>query len=354
VGQAARNQGNQPRNGVARKALITGGSGQDAHYLAHFLATKGYELHIQSRRPPRDPVVVPAAAWHTVSLADEDAIERLLRSIRPHEIYNLASFSRPEESWNKPMEVASINAVLPHRVLEVIRNELPETRFFQASSSEIFGDSPAETQNENTPLQPQTPYAVAKAYAHSAVRAYRSRHRVYACSGILFNHESPRRPLTYVTQKIATAAALVSLRMADSGERDEFGRPILIDGHLSLGNLDVRRDFGFAGDHVRAMWLMLQQEQPDDYVIGTGDTQSIIDICAIAFSHVGRDWRSHVVVDPRLVRAVDSHYTRADVAKARTILGWQPVISFEELMRMMVDARIEALLARQRASVSSG
>ena len=245
-----------------------------------------------------------------------------------------------------------MNAVLPHRILEVIRKDLPETKLFQASSSEVFGDSLAEAQNENTPLQPQTRYAVAKAYAHWAVRAYRSRHGVYACSGILFNHESPRRPLVYVSQKIATAAALISLGLASSGERDELGRPILIDGQLSLGNLDVRRDFGFAGDHVKAMWLMLQQDRADDYVIGTGETHSIVDICAVAFSHVGRDWRSHVVVDPKLVRQVDSHYTRADIAKARVTLGWQPSRSFEELIRMMVDARVAALLARQEKRVA--
>src|SRR5258707_8949589 len=218
----------------------------------------------------------------------------------------------------------------------------------------MFGDSPTETQNENATLQPQTPYALAKAYAHSAVRAYRLQHGVFACSGILFNHESPRRPLTYVTEKIATAAALVSLGMTNSAECDELGRPILHDGHLSLGNLDVRRDFGFAGDYVKAMWLMLQQEAPEDYVIGTGETRSIVDICAVAFSHIGRDWRKHVVVDPQLVRPVDTHYTRADVAKARADLGWVPQVSFEALIKMMVDARVETLLAQQRAPVVSG
>jgi GDPmannose 4,6-dehydratase len=306
------------------RALITGGSGQDAAYLTQLLSAKGYDLHVQSREP--SSTFASVATVHRVTLTEEGAVETLLRSLRPDEIYNLAGFSNPEQSWSRPMDVAAINAVVPHRILEVMRNELPQCRLFQASSSEIFGDSPAETQNESTPLQPQTPYAVAKAYAHSAVRAYRSRHGIYACSGILFNHESPRRPLTYVTQKIATAAALVSLKMANSGERDELGRPILIDGRLSLGNLDVRRDFGFAGDHVRAMWLMLQQDRPDDYVIGTGETHTIVDICAVAFSHVGHDWRSHVVVDPRLVRPVDSRYTRADASKARARLGWQPQV----------------------------
>lgn len=337
---------------MTRRALITGGSGQDAHYLAHLLAGKGYELHVQSRAPMRAPAMPAAAIWHVVSHDEDGGMERLLRSTRPDEIYNLASFSRPEESWNKPMEVAAINAVLPHRILEVIRNELKATRFAQASSSEMFGDSRAEMQSETAPLQPQTPYAVAKAYAHSAVRAYRSRHGVFACSGILFNHESPRRPLTYVTQKIATAAALISLGMANAEERDELGRPILVDGHLSLGNLDVRRDFGFAGDHVRAMWLMLQRDTADDYVIGTSETHSIIDICSVAFSHVGRDWRSHVVVDPKLVRLVDSHYTCADISKARSRLGWEPQVSFDALVRMMVDARVQALLARRHALVS--
>jgi GDPmannose 4,6-dehydratase len=338
---------------VTRKALITGGSGQDAYYLARLLAEKGYELHLQSRGGPTNTsVALGTARWHVASLADGGALEQLLTSIKPDEIYNLASFSQVETSWNRPMEVAAMNAVLPHRILEVIRNDLPDTRFFQASSSAIFGDSLADAQNENTPLQPQTPYAVAKAYAHWAVQAYRSRHGVHACSGILFNHESPRRPLTYVSQKIATAAALVSLGMENSGERDELGRPILVDGRLSLGNLDVRRDFGFAGDHVRAMWSMLQQDRADDYVIGTGETHSIVDICTVAFSHVGHDWRSHVVVDPKLVRQVDSHYTRADISKARLTLGWQPTQSFEELIRMMVDARVASLLARERVQAT--
>jgi GDPmannose 4,6-dehydratase len=346
--EAVRNESDQKRIRMARRALITGGSGQDAYYLAQFLAAKGYELHVQSRGRLNARSNAPdGTAWHTLSLTDHDAFERLLQSVRPHEVYNLASFSRPEESWSKPMEVAAINAVLPHRILEVIRKELPETRFFQATSSEIFGDSQAQRQNENTPLQPQTPYAVAKAYAHSAVRAYRSRYSIYACSGILFNHESPRRPLTYVSQKIATAAALISLRMANSGECDEVGRPILVDGgRLALGNLDIRRDFGFAGDYIRAMWLTLQQNEPDDYVVGTGETHSIIDLCKIAFSHVGRDWRRHVLLDPQLLRLVDTHYTCADISRVRSKLGWQPRVSFQELIKMMVEAQIATRVAR--------
>jgi GDPmannose 4,6-dehydratase len=211
----------------------------------------------------------------------------------------------------------------------------------------MFGSASGEFQDELTPLRPQNPYAIAKAYAHSMVAAYREAYGVFACSGILFNHESPRRPMGYVTQKIAYAAAVIGVGEWTSRECDKAGRPIVSDGKVALGNLDVRRDFGFAGDYMRAVWLMLQRSSPGDYVIGTGDTHSIRDICEVAFAHVGRDWRDHVFVDHSLVRHVDSRYTRAGTAKVRRDLGWSPRVSFEELVHMMVDANVDRLGRRK-------
>jgi GDPmannose 4,6-dehydratase len=239
--------------------------------------------------------------------------------------------------------VAALNALVPLRILNFIRANPAGCRFYQASSSEMFGSATEEFQDEATPLRPQNPYAIAKAYAHSMVGAYRKSYGLFACSGILFNHESPRRPLTYVTQKIAYAAAVIGTGASVSEERDETGTPIVSDGMLSLGNLEVRRDFGFAGDFMRAVWLMMQENSPDDYVIGTGETHSIRDVCGVAFGHVGRDWRDHVRVDQRLIRLVDSMYTRAATAKARRNLRWSPHVSFDALVRMMVDANMARL-----------
>lgn len=324
-----------------KRALITGATGQDGCYLSGLLLSKGYEVHLQSRwaHPRRDPN--PSAIWHKANLIDPQAVEELCLSIAPDEIYNLAASSRPEATWEEPLETALINGMVPHRFLEVIRRRLPDRRFYQASSSEIFGNTPISPQNELTPFQPQTPYAIAKVYAHQTVNAYRLRYGLFACAGILFNHDSPERPLWFVTQKIAHAAALIASGVRDSDELDERGEPIVSKGCVSLGNIDVSRDFGYAGDYVRAMWLMLQHEGPEDYVIGSGTTHSIRDICQVAFGHVNRNWEEHVVIDQRLVRPLDSRYTIADSTKARGLLGWKPTVSFEDLVRMMVDARLE-------------
>lgn len=337
---------------VHKRAVITGASGQDGFYLAQLLAAKGYRLDLVSRRVPFAYPRAKDLTWHQLDVAEEGALEDLLMRIRPDEIYNLAGVSRPIQSWDIPLDALTVNAAVPLRILDVVRTRLPDCRVYQASSSEIFGNAAEEAQDEATPVQPESPYAVAKAGAHWLMRAYRVKHGVFACSGILFNHESPRRGTSYATQKIATAAALIALDGANRGLTDEVGRPLLADGRVALGNIEVMRDFGFAGDYVRAMWLMLQAERPDDYVIGTGETHSIREVCEVAFAHVGLDWREHVVVDPSLIRSVDSRHTRADATRARTVLGWEPTVSFEGLIRMMVDVNIEAFRG-ERASRQS-
>lgn len=324
-----------------KRALITGAAGQDGYYLAQLLAAKGYRLDLVTRRAPAYGLA--AADWHRIDLATQGALEALILGTRPDEIYNLAGFSRPLRSWDLPFEALAINADLPLRILEVLRRSLPSCRFFQANSSEIMGNAATALQDESSPIQPENPYAVSKATAHWLVRAYREKHGLFACSGILFNHESPRRSLAYVTQKIAIAAALIGEAAIHRSPRDETGRPLLTDGRVALGNLDVARDFGFAGDYVRAMWLMLQADRADDYVVGTGQSHSIRDVCETAFAHVGLDWREFVVVDPALVRRIDSRRTCADATRARTELGWSPEVSFAALIAMMVDANVERL-----------
>ena len=334
-----------------RKALITGAAGQDGHYLMQLLAEKGYTVHLQSRNAiPNDGVPV-GAIRHQLDLSELTALTDLCLEIRPDEIYNLAAVSRPQESWKRSLDTGLINAMLPHHLLEMITRHLPSCRFYQASSSEMFGNTVVSPQDEFTPFQPQSPYAITKVYAHQLVNAYRLQHGIFACSGILFNHDSPRRPLSFVTQKIAHAAALVACGIRNSEEIDERGEPILANGHLLLGNLDVSRDFGYAVDYVRAMWLMLQQETPSDFVIGTGETHTIRNVCEVAFSHVGRNWQNHVVVDPRLVRHLDTRYTIANPLKAKRVLNWKPSVSFIGLITTMVDARLKLLAAKGHVRV---
>jgi GDPmannose 4,6-dehydratase len=284
--------------------------------------------------------------WHVADISDPAVLHDLIAGVQPDEIYNLASVSRPLDSWKIPYETGRVNALVPQQICESVQTLRLGCRVFQATSSEIFGDSAITPQDETTPCRPQTPYGVAKLYAHQIVGAYRKRYGLHASSGIMFNHESPRRPLSYVSQKIAHAAAAVSIGLRDTAEMDERGQPILQDGVLQLGNLEVRRDFGFAGDYVEIMHRMLQSDNGDDYVIGTGVTHSIGEFCEIAFRHVGRDWKDHVRVDRNLFRAVDSHHTVADSSKVAARLGWRFKTSFAELVSMMVDHRIAWLKGR--------
>lgn len=328
---------------MARRALVTGATGQVGPYLVEFLLARDYEVHAQSRRA--DAMRAPRANlhWHVADIVDPTALEQLIAAVQPDEIYNLASISRPTDSWAIPYETGLVNALIPQAICQIVSKLRRSCRIFQATSSEIFGNSAASPQSETTPFQPQTPYAIAKLYAHQVMGAYRASEHLHASSGILFNHESPRRPLSYVSQKIAYAAAAVAVGLRDSAETDERGRPILQGGIMQLGNLDVRRDFGFAGDYVDAMYRMLQHDVGDDYVIGTGQSHSIGEFCETAFRHVGRDWQNHVLGDPKLFRAIDSRHTAADASKAAAKLGWRPKTSFAELVAMMVDHQVRRL-----------
>lgn len=335
---------------MSRRALVTGGAGQDGWFLTRFLLERGYEVHAQSLHA--NEVARPEGLkWHIGDLSHATYTDELLASIRPDEIYNLASFSQPRRALNAPILSSEINGFGPLYIFDAARRNLPQCRIFQASSSEIFGPTNDQPQNETSRFAPVSPYGIAKLFAHQMAGFYRQWFGLFVCSGIMFNHESERRPLDYVSQKIAHAAAAVGLGLTTTNELDERGRPILRNGKVSLGNLDVRRDFGFAGDYVEAIWKMLQCEQPSDYVLGTGQSHSIRQFCEYAFAHVGRDWRDHVVVDPELVRSIDSYVTVADSSKARQKLEWEPRTSFHALVNRMVDARTAALAVIRRANL---
>jgi GDPmannose 4,6-dehydratase len=333
---------------MSRRALVTGASGQDGSYLVEFLLARDYEVNAQSRRT--DTASLPQARnlhWHAGDIRDAAALQALIAETRPDEIYNLASISRPSVSWQNPRETAEVNALVPQQICELVLKLCPQCRIFQATSSEIFGDSTTSPQDEDTPCRPHQPYGITKLYAHLIIGNYRKNYRLHASSGILFNHESPRRPLSFVSQKIAYAAAAVSISLRDSPENDERGQPLLQDGKVTLGNPDIRRDFGFAGDFVAAMHAMLQSDTADNYVVGTGQSNSIRDFCEIAFRHVGRNWTDHVIFDRSLFRTVDSHHTVANCSKIETRLGWRAKTSFVDLVTMMVDDQIKWLGAKR-------
>ncbi|HVA30138.1 MAG TPA: GDP-mannose 4,6-dehydratase [Gaiellaceae bacterium] len=293
-----------------RRALITGAGGQDGTYLTELLAGRDYE--------------VSGVGRGDVDLLDHRALAALLREHAPHEIYNLASPSFVPRSWEKPVETAEFAAVGVTSLLEAVRAVDSTIRVYQASSSEIFGEPVEVPQTELTPLSPVTPYGVAKAYGHFIVRSYRRRYGLHASCGILYNHESPRRPVDFLPSKVAHAAAAISL-----GRQHE----------LVLGDLDAQRDWGFAGDYVEAMWLMLQQDEPDDYVIASGELHSVRELVELAFAHLGLDWREHVRVDEALKRgAAELHHLVGDSTKARERLGWEPRVQFAALVTLLVDA----------------
>jgi GDPmannose 4,6-dehydratase len=317
-------------------ALITGVTGQDGSYLAEFLLAKGYRVVGVVRRTSHDSYerighildrveIVPA------DLLDQHSLTMVLRDVQPDEVYNLAAQSFVPTSWNQPVLTGEFTALGVTRLLEAVRLVRPEVRFYQASSSEMFGKAAETPQSERTPFHPRSPYGVAKVYGHWITVNYRESYGTYAVSGILFNHESPRRGLEFVTRKISDGVARIALGRATE---------------LRLGNLEARRDWGFAGDYVEAMWLMLQQPEPDDYVVGTGETHAVREFVEVAFSHVGLDWRQHVVVDPRFVRPAEVDRLLADPRLARERLGWGPRVGFRELVVMMVEADLERLRAK--------
>ena len=318
---------------MTRSALITGITGQDGSYLAEFLLQKGYTVHGMVRRSSTISVerishIADRLHLHQGDLLDQHSLVRLLEEIHPNEVYNLAAQSFVPTSWEQPIFTAEVTGLGVTRVLDSIRQVDKGIRFYQASSSEMFGKVRETPQRESTVFHPRSPYGVAKVYGHYITLNYRESYNLFACSGILFNHESPRRGPEFVTRKISQTVAQIKRGMTHE---------------LRLGNLDAKRDWGFAGDYVKAMWLMLQQPEPDDYVVGTGQTHSVREFVEIAFEHVGLDWREHVVSDPAFYRPAEVEILLADARKARDRLGWRPEKSFEDLVVDMVDADLKLL-----------
>lgn len=320
---------------MPKRAIITGITGQDGSYLAELLLSKGYEVVGTVRRASapnfwRVQHLLDRITIKPADLLDQLSIIRVIDEVRPHELYNLAAMSFVPASWDQPMLTGEFNAQGVTRVLEAIRQVDPSIRIYQASSSEMFGKVREVPQTELTPFYPRSPYGVSKVFAHYITVNYRESYDLFAVSGMLFNHESPRRGLEFVTRKVSDGVARIKLGLADT---------------LSLGNLDAHRDWGFAGDYVQAMWMMLQQDRPDDFVIATGISHSVRDLVEVAFGHGGLDWRKHVKLDPKLIRPAEVEHLIGDSTKARTQLGWSPKVDFTGLVKMMVDADLERVAA---------
>jgi len=315
-----------------RRALITGITGQDGSHLAELLLEKGYEVHGMVRRSSSETFqrltkVRDELVLHTGDLLDQRSLVDVMRACRPEEIYNLAAMSFVAASWSQPVLTAEFTGVGATRMLEAMREVAPKSRFYQASSSEMFGQVLEVPQTEKTPFYPRSPYGVAKAYGHFITVNYRESYDLFACSGILFNHEGERRGLEFVTRKVTHAAAAIKLGLADE---------------LALGNLDAERDWGYAKDYVEAMWLMLQRDEPEDYVIATGETHTIGELLELAFAAAGiDDWRHFVESDPRFTRPAEVDILTGDASKARNQLGWKPKVDFPELVKMMVESDLE-------------
>jgi GDPmannose 4,6-dehydratase len=310
--------------------LVTGITGQDGSYLADFLLTKGYRVAGMVRRSSTENFERIEHLRGKVEICQADLLDQLslislLREVRPREVYNLAAQSFVPTSWVQPVLTGEFTALGVTRLLEAVRLVDREIRFYQASSSEMFGKIQERPQSERTPYYPRSPYGVAKVYGHWITVNYRESYGIFACSGILFNHTSPRRGKEFVTRKVTDGAARIKAGIVQ---------------HIPLGNLESRRDWGFAGDYVEAMWLMLQQATPDDYVIATGETHSVQELCEIAFARAGLNWRDHVIRDPKLVRPAEVDLLQGDASKAKRVLGWQPRVPFPQLIEMMVDADI--------------
>jgi len=325
-----------------KTALITGITGQDGAYLSQFLLSKGYRVFGVIRRSSHRGVEDHRLRWLGIAdqvtlldgdLADLSSLVRIVKEVQPDEIYNLAAQSFVASSWRQPVLTASITAVGVTHMLEAMRAEKPDARFYQASSSEMYGLIQEEKQSESTPFYPRSPYAVAKLYGHWITVNYRESFGMHASSGILFNHESPLRGIEFVTRKVSDSVARIKLGLADQ---------------LRLGNIDAKRDWGHARDYVKAMWLMLQQDKPDDYVVATGRTTTVRDMCRIAFDHAGLDMNKHLVIDPALFRPAEVEVLLGNPAKALQTLGWSAETTLEEMMVEMVDADLERLKARGR------
>jgi len=329
---------------MSKRVIITGITGQDGSYLAELLLEKGYEVYGMVRRSStpnlwRIQDVLDRVTLKPADLLDQLSLIRLIDEVRPHELYNLAAMSFVPASWDQPMLTGEYNSQGVTRLLDAIRQVDPTIRFYQASSSEMFGKVREMPQTETTPFYPRSPYGVSKVFAHYITVNYRESYNLFAVSGMLFNHESPRRGVEFVTRKVTDGVARIKLGLTDT---------------LSIGNLDAQRDWGFAGDYVRAMWLMLQQDTPRDYVIATGVSHSVRQLVEIAFTHAGLDWEKHVRVDPALLRPAEVEHLLGDATKARRELSWKPEVNFTQLIEMMVDADLERLsVSRSAEKVSS-
>src|SRR5947199_701682 len=319
-----------------RRSMITGITGQDGSYLAEFLLDKGYHVVGMVRRSSTESFERIAHLRERIDIREGDLLDQLslitlLHHVDPHEIYNLAAQSFVPTSWEQPILTSEVTALVATRLLEAIRVVDRSIKFYQASSSEMFGKVRETPQNELTPFHPRSPYGVAKTYAHYLTINYRESYGIFACSGILFNHESPRRGKQFVTRKVTDGVARIT-----AGRARE----------LRLGNLDAKRDWGFAGDYVQAMWRLLRQPKPADYLVASGQTHSVRELCEIAFAHAGLDWQKYVVVDPAFVRPAEVDLLIGDASKARRVLGWAPKHSFQQLIEMMVDADLEDIKER--------
>ena len=327
---------------MSRRAIITGVTGQDGSYLAELLLEKGYDVVGVVRRSSspnlwRIEHLLDRISLRPADLLDQLSLLRLIQDVKPHEIYNLAAMSFVPASWDQPLLTGDYNSMGVTRLLEAIRHVDTSIKLYQASSSEMYGRVREVPQTELTPFYPRSPYGVSKVFGHYITVNYRESYNMFAVSGILFNHESPRRGLEFVTRKVTDGVARIKLGMSD---------------HLPLGNLDACRDWGFAGDYVRAMWMMLQQDRADDYVIATGVTHSVRQLIETAFGHVGLDWQKYVRVDPAFLRPAEVDHLIGDASKAKHVLGWEPSVSFQQLVAMMVDADLQALSEPHRVASS--
>lgn len=321
------------------RALITGVTGQDGSYLAEFLLEKNYEVYGLVRRSSlekydRIESVADRIRFVEGDLTDQSSLDQALEQIQPHEVYNLAAQSFVPVSWNQPVLTGDVTGLGVLRVLEAIRRHCPKAKFLQASSSEMFGKVTESPQSETTRFHPRSPYGVSKVFAHHITVNYRESYGIFACSSICFNHESPRRGSEFVSRKVTQHAARIKLGLCD---------------RLKMGNLDAHRDWGFAGDYIRAMWLMLQEPEAEDFVIATGKTHSVQELLDAAFSAVGLDWKKYVEIDPKLVRPAEVDYLCGDASKAREILGWKPEVDFHQLIKMMVESDLASLRQSQRS-----
>lgn len=331
-----------------KKALITGITGQDGSYLAELLLTKGYEVSGIVRKTSHEDYanighIQDSLKLFQGDLLDPVSLREIIQKAEPDEVYNLASQSHPSESFKQPIHTAEITGIGAHRVLDATLDVNPKTKFYQASSSEMFGWVREIPQTEETPFNPANPYAAAKLYAYAMTRIYRESYNMFATNGILFNHESPRRHLGFVTQKVTYAAACAKLDIKNSTHLNEEGEPIVKDGKVSLGNMEAKRDWGFAGDYVEGMYLMMQAEKADDFVLATGETHTIQELCEEAYSYVGLDWKDFVTTDKRFVRPTETGPLVGNPKKAKDILGWEPKTKFKELVKIMVEAHLARL-----------